>query len=144
MKFSLIFYLVSELNFTLDFLVAQPHADLFIFNGNDSSAHLYVVNGTVRLQIYQEGGLISWKKDINESILRYSWPNVVNGENMDLIHNETDIQGITFYEFVFLNPFMMVESDLCITENKKVLHELYVIVVVMSLMIYFVLWKFCK
>jgi hypothetical protein len=96
------------------------------------------------MQIFREDGLISWEKNVTENVVRYSWPNIINGNPMDLVHNGTTIQGIMFNEFVFLNPFSIVEPELCMISDKSTLHEIYATIIVFTLIVYFTVWSYCK
>ena len=137
MKFSLMFYLVSELTFTVDFLLTNTTTDLFLFNGDNAAAHLHVLNGTAYLQIFRGEGHISWQKTVSKQVVRFSWPNMINGERMDLTYNDTTVQGIEFNEFVFLNPFL-------IAPKANMLHIFYVMVILLTLAIYFIIWNYYK
>ena len=69
--------------------------------------------------------------------MSFSMPNLINGERMDLKYNDTAIQGIEYHEFVFLNPFL-------IAPKANMLHMFYVMVILFTLSIYFIIWTYCK
>ena len=50
---------------------------------------------------------------------------------------DTTVQGIEFHEFVFLNPFL-------IAPKTNMLHIFYVMVILFTLSIYFIIWSSCK
>ncbi len=110
MNFNLIFSLVSTLSFTLDWeLSGDEQQDFFIFNGLNSSAHLFLRNNSLSLYIQYKNSFSTLNYQNPPRIFTFSWPEYsINGENMSVIKYESNTTKATFSEFTFLSPIVNV------------------------------------
>ena len=86
--------------------------DFFIFQGGNSSAHLYRNNGTVSLYMRDDKGFQLFQVDILNK-LEFSWGGFkINGTEMKMIKStgSTDMDDLN--EFTFLSPVINLQPDI--------------------------------
>ena len=75
MQFTILFALVSELNFTIHFDINEDSYDLFMFNGNHSLAHLFISNNTLNLVCNDNLNYVHKVSNVSrDGVLTFSWP----------------------------------------------------------------------
>ena len=112
MNFTILFHLIGNLNFHVQFsLHSHNTQDFFIFQGENSSAHLYRENETVSLYLREEKDFEVYQMHIlNE--LNFSWIGFkVNGVDMKKIKSTgvTNMEGLN--EFTFLSVVVDLQAD---------------------------------
>ena len=112
MKFTILFHLIGGLNFHVQFsLHSHSTQDFFIFQGENSSAHLYRENRTVSLYLREDKDFEVYQMHIlNE--LKFSWREFkVNGIDMKKIKSTgvTNMEGLN--GFMFLSPVVDLQAD---------------------------------
>ena len=116
MLFTLLFVLVSDLDFSVKFNITNNSSDLFIFNGNNRSAHLFISENKLNLLCYDDSSIVHRQMNASYGVLSYKWPDIVNGSYISKPLNESyeTCRG-PYDSFTFNNPFVLLESDPCLT-----------------------------
>ena len=109
MEFNLLFTLVGNLTFVIEFdILPGPTQDFLFFNGDNASAHLYRENRTVILHV-ADVGFETYKSTI-ENKLEFSWEGFkINGTEMDKTKSNGSID-LRFDTFTFLSPIIAVHD----------------------------------
>ena len=89
MIFTLLFALVGDLDFSIEYNIIENTTDLFIFNGNNRSAHLFISNSVLNLICENGTNTVHKKMNISNGMMSYTWPDIVNGIHIDATFNET-------------------------------------------------------
>ena len=112
MNFTLLFAVVGNLNFIVNFLInADEKQAFFLFDGVNSSAYFYRNNHTVFLYLSKESNLEIYKTDILNR-LEFSWLGFkVNGTEMEKIKS-TGKFDVEFNAFTFISPILNTQSDM--------------------------------
>ena len=107
MNFTILFQLIGNLNFNLSFELSQSVTqDFFIFNGLNSSAHLYRVNKDIYLLLYQNDQFERYQSSVL-SKLHFSWVDFsFNGTCMKKVKSTGDINMTDLNQFTFLSPVL--------------------------------------
>ena len=133
MNFTLLFPIVSLLNFSMDFEINNStKQDFLYFTGANSSAHLFRVDNLVNLMIEFDGSSSNYTTKISDE-LRFSWNGfLVNDTEMTKMSSNNNFVDLCcvhfeFSEFTFLSPILnfndiLVPSDCqpIISSFKKV------------------------
>ena len=112
MNFTILFHLIGGLNFHVQFsLHSHNTQDFFIFQGENSSAHLYRDNETVSLYLREDKDFEVYQMHIlNE--LKFSWIGFkVNGIDMKKIKSTGVTSMGELNEFTFLSPVVDLQAD---------------------------------
>ena len=112
MNFTVLFHLIGNLNFHVQFSLHSANTqDFFFFQGENSSAHLYRNNETVSLYLRDDKEFELYQIHIlNE--LDFSWRGFkVNGTDMRKIKSTgvTNMEGLN--EFTFLTVVVDLQAD---------------------------------
>ena len=109
MNFNVLFALAANLNFTINFLIdSQITQDFFIFEGEDSSAHLYRENDTIKLYLQYMNKSELYIQEIKDT-LEFSWEGYkINGTKMKKIKGDGELNP-QFTAFTFSSPILSVE-----------------------------------
>ena len=112
MNFTVLFHLIGNLNFHVQFSLHSDNTqDFFIFQGENSSAHLYRNNETVSLYLRDDKDFELYQiRILNE--LEFSWRGFkVNGTDMRKIKSTgvTNMEGLN--EFTFLTVVVDLQAD---------------------------------
>ena len=103
MNFTLLFTVVENLSFVIDFkLSLDQKQDFLFFEGVNDSAHLFRQNSTILLNVNNK----LYKTDIVDRI-QFSWRGFkVNGSEMEKIKSTGEEKILTFDAFTFLSPIV--------------------------------------
>lgn len=106
MDFNLLFALVGSLNFTVNFDVYDGEAqDYFIFEGLNSSAHLYRQNYTVYLYVRDFNNYETYQTDVIDRV-EFSWIGFkINNTKMEERLNKA-FSNVEFNSFTFISPII--------------------------------------
>ena len=101
MNFTLLFAIVGDLSFVIDFnIIPGETQDFLFFEGINDSAHLYRQNNTVLLHVNTE----IYRANI-ENKLEFSWDKFrINGTEMEKIKSSGIDRVPEFDAFTFLSP----------------------------------------
>ena len=113
MNFTILFHIIGTLNFHVEFSLHSHYTqDFFIFQGGNSSTHLYRDNQTVFLYMRDDNGFQLFQADILNK-LEFSWGGFkINGTEMKMIKStgSTDMNNLN--EFTFLSPIVTLQPDI--------------------------------
>ena len=113
MNFTILFHVIGTLNFHIQFSLHSNYMqDFFIFQGGNSTAHLYRNNGTVSLYMRDDNGFQLFQANILNK-LEFSWRGFkINGTDMKMIKStgSTDMNDLN--EFTFLSPVLDLQPDI--------------------------------
>ena len=111
MNFNLILNLVSTLSFSLKFgNNMEMHQDYFIFEGDNTSAHMF--RDTCTLYLYLRQGLeySIYHLNVSDSFV-FTWDGyLINGTNMKQ-NDIGDISELIFENFTFVSPLLEVDTN---------------------------------
>ena len=112
MNFTVLFHLIGNLNFHVQFSLHSDNTqDFFFFQGENSSAHLYHDNETVSLYLRDDKDFELYQTNILTE-LEFSWRGFkVNGTDMRKIKSTgvTNMEGLN--EFTFLTVVVDLQAD---------------------------------
>ena len=113
MNFNAIFTIVASLSFTIDFYNSNEfYQDFFLFNGANSSAHLYRENDTLILYLNQLNDFEIYNFYNIPYYFTFSWVNfTVNGIEMQCVKNSTKIKNINFTDYTFCSPIIDIYTS---------------------------------
>ncbi len=108
MNFTLLFAVVENLSFVIDFkLSLDQKQDFLLFEGANDSAHLFRQNSTILLNVNNE----LYKTDIVDR-MQFSWRGfMVNGSEMEKIKSTGEEKLLTFDAFTFLSPIVRINEE---------------------------------
>ena len=109
MNFHILFEAIAALSFSIRYDVSdEKYQDLFLFQGNDSQAHLYRKNDVLKLYLKYGEVFSNYKFDNVSSNFLFSWPDFsVNGTEMYTVHQGAlDVKKFNFSEFTFISPIL--------------------------------------
>ena len=108
MNFTLLFAVVENLSFVIDFkLSLDQKQDFLFFEGVNDSAHLFRQNSTILLNVNNE----LYKTDIVDRI-QFSWRGfMVNGSEMEKMKTTGEEKLLTLDAFTFLSPIVKISKD---------------------------------
>ena len=113
MNFHILFEAIAALSFSIRYDVsAGKYQDLFLFQGNDSQAHLYRQNDVLKLYLKYGDVFSSYRFENVSSSFLFSWPDFsVNGTEMYPVHQGVlDVKYFNFYEFTFISPILGLQD----------------------------------
>lgn len=113
MNFHIFFEAIAALSFSIRYDVsAGKYQDLFLFQGNDSQAHLYRQNDVLKLYLKYGDVFSSYRFENVSSSFLFSWPDFsVNGTEMYPVHQGVlDVKYFNFYEFTFISPILGLQD----------------------------------
>ena len=120
MIFTLLFALVGDLDFSIEYNITENTTDLFIFNGNNRSVHLFISNSVLNLICENGTNTVHKKMNISNGMMTYTWPDIVNGIHIDATFNETAaICNGPYQGYTFIDPVTVVEPEPCLTYLHK-------------------------
>ena len=113
MNFTILFQVIGTLNFHVQFsLHSHNMQDFFIFQGGNSSAHLYGNNGTVSLYLRDNKGFQLYQSSILNK-LEFSWRGFkVNGTAMEMVKSTGSTNMDDLNEFTFISPVLDLKPDI--------------------------------
>ena len=105
MNFTILFHIIGNLNFNVQFSLDSNYMqDFFIFQGGNSSAHLYRNNETVSLNLRDDEGFELYETNILNK-LEFTWKGFqINGTDMKLIKSTGNTRMDYLNEFIFISP----------------------------------------
>ena len=108
MNFTLLFAIVENLSFVINFkLSLDQKQDFLFFEGANDSAHLFRQNSTILLNVNNE----LYKTDIVDR-MQFSWRGfMVNGSEMKKIKSTGGEKLLTFDAFTFLSPIVKINEE---------------------------------
>ena len=106
------FGLAMSLNFSISFLHNDDiHQDFFTFYRRNGSVHLFRYNNTIYLQFYESSNLTIYEIETGSKIWRFTWPNVINEEEMFLVSGAPIIPTNPYDSLAFFDP--VLDDDIC-------------------------------
>jgi len=116
MQFSYIFSLVANLSFTIHFPVdSSERQEYFIFNGNNSTAHLSRQNNTLILFLRYDGQNIEYEIYEHKvtSDFSFTWKDYkINNEEMSLVKYAGQIKRLYFDTYTFISPLLTEQYEI--------------------------------
>lgn len=113
MNFNILFNIVANLSFTIDFYNSdESYQDFFIFNGDNTSANLFRKNDTIILYLKLINDFEIYNLDNITDSFSFSWSKfTINNEQMKCVKNSTEIKNLKFTNFTFISPIIDIYSD---------------------------------
>ena len=113
MNFTILFHIIGNLNFHVQFSLDLNYMqDFFIFQGGNSTAHLYRNNETVSLYLRDEKGFELYQTNILNK-LEFSWRGFqINGTDMKLIKSTGNTSMDYLNEFTFISPIIDLQPGI--------------------------------
>lgn len=107
MNFTILLHIIGSLKFNLTFELTSNHnQDFFIFDGLNSSAHLYRDNETIYLYLYNNNEFELYQTTILNKI-QFSWVDFkVNGTAMKKVKSTKTTDMNDLEQFTFLSPLL--------------------------------------
>ena len=121
MNFNILFTLLSTLSFELYFDVSpRQKQDFFLFDGENSTAHLFRENQTLVLYLKQGGNYAIYKYPHIDEGFSFSWVDFkVNDEVMKLHESVGDITNMSFDGYTLISP-VIIPREICKTSTEHV------------------------
>ena len=125
MIISLILYGLSIPNgFNIGFINdGLDYQDLFIFNGINSSAHLFRHNYTISLFIWDKESSL-FEMTANFTNIHFTWPNILNGDVMSNISEVIEYNNSIYNHYTFFDPIPVVENALLYSKQYEQSYEI--------------------
>ena len=113
MNFTILFHIIGNLNFHVQFSLDSNYMqDFFIFQGGNSTAHLYRNNETVTLYLRDDKGFELYQTNILNK-LEFSWRGFqINGTDMKLIKSTGNTSMDYLNEFTFISPIIDLQPGI--------------------------------
>ena len=113
MNFTILFHIIGNLNFHVQFTLDSKYMqDFFIFQGGNSSAHLYRNNKTVSLYLHDDKGFQLYQTNILKE-LEFTWKGFqINGSDMKLIKSTGNTSMDYLNEFIFISPIIDIQPGI--------------------------------
>ena len=113
MNFTILFHIIGNLNFHVQFSLDSNYMqDFFIFQGGNSTAHLYRNNETVSLYLRDDEGFELYQTNIL-SKLEFTWKGFqINGTDMKLIKSTGNTSMDYLNEFIFISPIIDLQPGI--------------------------------
>ena len=113
MNFTILFHIIGNLNFHVQFSLDSNYMqDFFIFQGGNSTAHLYRNNETVSLYWRDIEGFELYQTNIF-SKLEFTWKGFqINGTDMKLIKSTGNTSMDYLNEFTFISPIIDLQPGI--------------------------------
>ena len=113
MNFHILFALVGNLTFVLEFPISQNQSqDLFIFNGVNDSAHFFKENKTFYLYLSQGTNISIYEMTSFAETVIFSWQKfLLNDKEMKLVQSVGSVRNQSFDSFTFLSPMTSVVDN---------------------------------
>ena len=110
MDFNLLFTIIGNLSFVIDFeILPDTHQDFLFFEGNNASAHLYRRNNTVFLNV-ADSSFEAYQVDIKDK-LEFSWDGFkINGSEMKKVKTSGNVSKLNFDAFTLLSPILKMDE----------------------------------
>ena len=128
MNFTILFHFIETLNFHVQFSLHLHYTqDFFIFQGGNSSAHLYRNNQTVFLYMRDDNGFQLFQANILNK-LEFSWRGFkINGTDMKMVKSTGSSNMEDLNEFTFLSPVVNLQPDIlmetCTLDTNETISE---------------------
>ena len=119
MNFTILFHIIGNLNFHVQFSLDSNYMqDFFIFQGGNSSAHLYRNNKTVSLYLRDEKGFELYQTNILKE-LEFTWKGFqINGSDMKLIKSTGNTSMDYLNEFIFISPIIDIQPGIMLEASN--------------------------
>ena len=119
MNFTILFHIIGNLNFHVQFSLDSNYMqDFFIFQGGNSTAHLYRNNETVSLYLRDEKGFELYQTNILNK-LEFSWRGFqINGTDMKLIKSTGNTSMDYLNEFTFISPIIDLQPGIMLEASN--------------------------
>ena len=113
MNFTILFHIIGNLNFHVQFSLDSNYMqDFFIFQGGNSTAHLYRNNETVSLYLRDDERFELYQTNILNK-LEFSWRGFqINGTDMKLIKSTGNTSMDYLNEFTFISPIIDLQPGI--------------------------------
>ena len=110
MDFNLLFAIIGNLSFVIDFeILPNSHQDFLFFTGNNASAHLFRRNNTVLLNV-ADSSFETYQADIKDK-LKFSWDGFkINGSEMKIVKTSGNVTDLNFDAFTVLSPILKMDD----------------------------------
>ena len=118
MDINFIFALATSLSFTVVFDVNNSYnQNYFVFNGDETSAHLFRKNDTVTLYLYDRDSYVIYQSSNITSSFMFSWEGYqINNMNMNKTSYNGSLGSLEFDGFTFLSPHKEILETCYISE----------------------------
>ena len=119
MNFTILFHIIGNLNFNVQFSLDSNYMqDFFIFQGGNSSTHLYRNNEKVSLYLRDEKGFELYQTNILNK-LEFSWKGFqINGTDMKLIKSTGNTSMDYLNEFIFISPIIDIQPGIMLEASN--------------------------
>ena len=119
MNFTILFHIIGNLNFNVQFSLDSNYMqDFFIFQGGNSSAHLYRNNKTVFLYLHDDKGFQLYQTNILKE-LEFTWKGFqINGSGMKLIKSTGNTSMDYLNEFIFISPIIDLQPGIMLEASN--------------------------
>ena len=113
MNINFVFNVVVSLSFVSRFNVTiDERQDYFIFNGNDTTAHLSRSNKTVRLVLLSGNNYELYQTYNVTNNFTFKWNGfIIDDQEMYCVNSSGKIDQIQFDSFSFLSPYLELEKE---------------------------------
>ena len=108
MDFNLLFAVLTSFSFILKFSVdSSEKQDFFLFNGVNTSAHLYRENTSIYLYLAKEHNISIYNASLFSNYIEFSWDDfVLNNVKMELMRAAGEVSNLNFNAFTFTSPII--------------------------------------
>ena len=119
MNFTILFHIIGNLNFHVQFSLDSNYMqDFFIFQGGNSTAHLYRNNETVSLYLRDDERFELYQTNILNK-LEFTWKGFqINGTDMKLIKSTGNTSMDYLNEFIFISPVIDLQPGIMLEMSK--------------------------
>ena len=119
MNFTILFHIIGNLNFHVQFSLDSNYMqDFFIFQGGNSTAHLYRNNETVSLYLRDDERFELYQTNILNKV-EFSWKSFqINGTDMKLIKSTGNTSMHYLNEFIFISPIIDIQPGIMLEASN--------------------------
>ena len=101
------FHAFATLSFTIKYKLSNDsYQDFFIFQGNESHAHFYRQDGTLKLYLNHMEHVSSYQFGNMTSNFWFSWPEFTINDTLMTVMRKSDVKNINFTNFTFVSPIL--------------------------------------
>ena len=125
MDFNLLFTLVASLSFSIKFNIdTNNKQDFFIFNGENTTAHLFRENETLNLFLQTNSSFKLYQISNITTKFVFSWDEfMVDERQMEIVRSHGQLDELQFNGYTFLSPWLDVPYCQMVEDHQDLVYR---------------------
>ena len=113
MNINFLYTVLTGLCFTVKFdFDENSKQDYFVFNGFNTTAHLFRENSTLMLELQSNSSISSYQTSKLTNPFQFTWEGFrVNDKAMKFVKSVGNITNIQFHGYTFISPYLEILQD---------------------------------